>query len=382
MVERLKAWYLKPALLIITTLLFLSLIEIIIRLFGLAPHINFIQRDMLVLSKNSGLKYELVKGYVTEKGDTINSFGFRDIARSKNKKAGIVRIVLIGDSIAFALELDRDKGLSMQMENMLNKYSQTRYEVLNMSLPGYNLIQEIELLKSKALEFSPDIVVFVYCLNDIDRLSIESIKLRQSLTDEEEQVFRDFEKGNRMLLIHSQLYRYVKYRLISKGLINKGKVREDSLIPSRRTPQGADYFARMYALPDRQVLLKQGFEDIVGICKKRQVKPFLLIFPVLLDLKDYKYGYIHEMIKKDARNAGLKYEDILNVYKENIPYLGKDFYLMDRGMMKDPFHPTALGHKLAAYALIKALVRDSYLSADIPLDTIFKREIESSGIKK
>ena len=42
--------------------------------------------------------------------------------------------------------------------------------MLNFGVPGYNLDQEIEALRAKALAFSPDLVVVAFCLNDLEGL--------------------------------------------------------------------------------------------------------------------------------------------------------------------------------------------------------------------
>ena len=41
-------------------------------------------------------------------------------------------------------------------------------EVLSFGVPGYNLDQEIETLRSRALVYQPDVVIVAFCLNDLE----------------------------------------------------------------------------------------------------------------------------------------------------------------------------------------------------------------------
>jgi len=46
--------------------------------------------------------------------------------------------------------------------------SQYRIQALNFAVDGYNTPQIYEMIRTKVLEFSPDKVVYVMCLNDFD----------------------------------------------------------------------------------------------------------------------------------------------------------------------------------------------------------------------
>jgi len=41
-----------------------------------------------------------------------------------------------------------------------------KIKVLNFGVPGYNMAQELEVLRAKALRFKPDLVILQYCIND------------------------------------------------------------------------------------------------------------------------------------------------------------------------------------------------------------------------
>jgi lysophospholipase L1-like esterase len=99
---------------------------------------------------------------------TINSDGFRGKDYSLEKPNSTIRIIVLGDSVAFGWGVNDDEVFSEVLERMLNNNSKKiRYEVLNLAVPGYNTEQNIEMLKTKGLKYKPDIVIIAYHRNDI-----------------------------------------------------------------------------------------------------------------------------------------------------------------------------------------------------------------------
>ena len=81
-----------------------------------------------------------------------------DDAREAARACGASRV--LGDSIAFGYWVADEHGFARQLEAMLRAVpGGGRVEVLNFAVPGYNLEQEIETLRTKALAFAPDLVV-------------------------------------------------------------------------------------------------------------------------------------------------------------------------------------------------------------------------------
>ena len=50
-------------------------------------------------------------------------------------------------------------------------------------MPGYNLEQEIEALRTKALAFAPDVVIVLFCLNDLEGLFSYELGLVQERSE-------------------------------------------------------------------------------------------------------------------------------------------------------------------------------------------------------
>ena len=117
-------------------------------------------------SENEVLEYEFVPGTVSDRV-RINSAGFRGPEYSLEPAPGITRIAVMGDSEAFAEGVREEETLSGQLERLLNEKAGRRgFEVLNFGVTGYNTVQEWELLRTKAMQYRPKLVILYYVMND------------------------------------------------------------------------------------------------------------------------------------------------------------------------------------------------------------------------
>lgn len=99
---------------------------------------------------------------------TINKDNFRGRNYSLEKPNNTIRIISIGDSHTFGYALNDNETFSYQLEYLLNNNTkEKRFEVLNMGYPGYNMIQKLEILRSKAIKYFPDIIILQYDGDDI-----------------------------------------------------------------------------------------------------------------------------------------------------------------------------------------------------------------------
>ncbi len=90
-----------------------------------------------------------------------NSHGFTDRERKVEKSKP--RIALIGDSTTEFWEAEEKERGQTLMERKLNH----AWEVLNFGVRGFSTDQAYLLLKHKGMKFSPDIVVYTFCINDL-----------------------------------------------------------------------------------------------------------------------------------------------------------------------------------------------------------------------
>ena len=118
----------------------------------------------------------------------------------------------VRDSIAFGYWVAEEDGFPGQLEAMLNEAGRAdgRVEVLNFGVPGYNLDQEIEALRARALAFAPDLVVVAFCLNDLEGLFSYELGLVQ---DRAARGRSFLGRVREFFLGRSLLFSWVEYRL-------------------------------------------------------------------------------------------------------------------------------------------------------------------------
>jgi hypothetical protein len=81
--------------------------------------------------------------------------------RRRAKPPGVFRIAVVGDSNVESLQVERKDNFCSQLEQSLSKDLKQKVEVLNFGVSSYNLGQMLLRLKTLALDFAPDMVLFV-----------------------------------------------------------------------------------------------------------------------------------------------------------------------------------------------------------------------------
>src|SRR5207245_1605074 len=97
-----------------------------------------------------------------------------------------------------------------------------------------------------------------------------------------------------------------------------------------------------------------GYQAMLGALRKlaeyarnKNIRLYLAMTPDVHNLKDYRFGFIHERMRAIASQTGYIFIDLL-------PALGQLSPERIWAMPGDP-HPNALGHKLMAEAMFPIL---------------------------
>lgn len=107
----------------------------------------------------------------------INSAGFRDVEHSVPKPPHTVRIAVLGDSFAEAMQVPLESTFWSVLERELSlkkTFGTDRVEVLNFGVSGYGTAQELQALRNHVWPYSPDIVLLAFLAgNDVRNNSRE-----------------------------------------------------------------------------------------------------------------------------------------------------------------------------------------------------------------
>lgn len=147
----------------------LLLAEGALRLAGISYPDFFRDDPVLGRSLNPG-----AYGWYTQEGGSwvqINSDGLRDGEHALDKPADVLRIAVLGDSYAAAMEVPAEAAFWSEMERRLQScpaLDGRRVEVLNFGLGGSGTAQQYLLLQSRVWKYRPDLVLLAFLTgNDI-----------------------------------------------------------------------------------------------------------------------------------------------------------------------------------------------------------------------
>jgi lysophospholipase L1-like esterase len=306
-----------------------------------------INRRTVRASENTRIAFELRPGSVAhaEVEYRINDQGMRNPEVAQEKPPGVRRVAVIGDSIAFGYWVSEGDAFPRQLEKLLNESGVRDVEVLNFGVPGYNLDQEIETLKTKVLDFQPDVVVDALCLNDLeDVFSYEyGLTVRRG---ERSQSFLG--RASEFLLEHSVLFSWIEYRRAEAA------ARRD--FARMKNPLKGGLYQE--TLERQRAKLDARFAEMNSLLAPRKIPAVVAVFPVFGNrFANYPHEDLHQAVVRSATAAGLIGVDLLDCFK---PY---EFW----DVRVDVIHPSPLGHRIAAHGVRDALCKGIFTCTSTPL---------------
>jgi hypothetical protein len=113
----------------------------------------------------------------------INSAGYRDREHMKIKPRNVIRIAVLGDSYAEALQVPLEDTFWAVLEQEIKRCPSIflhDVEVLNFGVSGYGTAQELMTLRHHVWEYSPDIVLLAFLTGNDVRNNLRALE-RDSL---------------------------------------------------------------------------------------------------------------------------------------------------------------------------------------------------------
>jgi lysophospholipase L1-like esterase len=308
---------------------------------------------------------------------SINTLGLRDREGiTVDKPPGTRRVIFLGDSVTFGLEVDLEETLVKQVERLLGP----GVECLNLGVSGYSPLQEVTLLESKGLGLDPDLVVVCYNLNDpVDFSGELGYFFRR---EAQGRLFRFGGYRTGYWLGRSKFLGWISYRIEKLlalqetrshlaevvegarreqveellGRAGKGTGRRSAPPPAEPTAGlAADETWRWVTAAHRNreswAGVRAAFVRLGAISQAEDIPVLLAILPIFVDEQPYPFADVHRFAAAEARNSGLAVIDLQ-------PLLG-DAPLS--GLSFDSLHPHTAGHQALAEILApevaKKLVR-------------------------
>ena len=289
-----------------------------------------------------------------------NSLGFHDRERSKEKKSGVIRIHIYGDSLTAAAGVPINKTIPSLLETyLLEKYPNSQVEVVNMASAEDSTPAEYLTYKRIGRDFSPDIVI-CYFMNDFHDNILETHYRTRSPyygLDKTGKLFfippvpvdltTPWEKFKRA----SRLYRLMANKFLSSKLYHDINQYQDKLsllfqeeqnISTTEVVKDRNYYLKNKAWPVTLKLLIK-FRDEVN----KEGGIFILVdgYPIR---EETAGGFTNKSLETFCKKNSIKY---IPAYKEYLEFKhaeDRHYFLLDA-------HPTSLGNEKLTEILLKKL---------------------------
>jgi len=155
------------AVVVASVVVALLIFELFLRAVGFSFPIWYRPDDVRGYSFQPG-----AEGWHTREGRSyvrINGDGLRDREYVKPKPPGTLRVAVLGDSYAEALQVAEQDGFTSVMERQLGAcpaLAGRGVEVINFGVSGYGTAQELLTLRERVWDYSPDVVLLAVTTNN------------------------------------------------------------------------------------------------------------------------------------------------------------------------------------------------------------------------
>ena len=99
---------------------------------------------------------------------TTSDAGYRGRDVASPKPSSVYRIVGIGDSYMFGQGVSDDETYLSRLRSAENNFSGRLLETVNLAVPGFNTVMEVELLRDRVARLQPDLILIEIVGNDLD----------------------------------------------------------------------------------------------------------------------------------------------------------------------------------------------------------------------
>jgi hypothetical protein len=310
----------------------LLIAEGLFRFFDVAPQIEVMSSEAYRYSDNPKIGWEprpLAERNTSRAG--INDLGYRDVNHPVSKPPGVLRIVVIGDSIAQGTGIKDEKAIFPRLLELNLRSRGVPVEVQNFGVPGYNTQQEVATLMAKGLAYSPDIVILSYCLND---RSFEAGRMPHAMARNALQRRATDDSKSLRWLAKSALFRYVYFGLLFE-------------------PAGADDEIEKRLGGVFADTVKQSFDLLSELSRAHGFRVIVSVFPLFRrkkteDFRGYAFLSEHAYVRTLSEANDFVYLDLLEAFRA---------CAREGPVASDVYHPNERGHRCAAEALAEQVDR-------------------------
>jgi len=214
------------------------------------------------------------------------------------------RVVMLGDSLVW--------GELVALEDSLPRRLQARLgvEVLNFGVTGYDTAQEAAWYEAAARAYAPDVVVLVYCLNDMMSMSGP---LHLYATDDEAAAYAAEQAAFQAAApVRNETLQRVYLEELRRGPRTWAVVRHLWRWHYHNTFGGyTDEYLLSSAMPERAARTAAALTTLGASIRADGAEPVLVIAPAVYWWHRYPWGAVHEQVRSMGEAAGFTVFDPL-----------------------------------------------------------------------
>jgi lysophospholipase L1-like esterase len=243
-----------------------------------------------------------------------NEYGLRGPGPVPPRAPDERRVLFLGGSITLGWGVEESKTMTAVLERRLAEAGQ-KIDVLNAGVGNYNAERYVGNFFDRLTPLNATDIVVHYFLRDAEDLGAG---------------------GGNILLRNSEL----ALTLWIAGNRVFGSAQEGTLIEHYKHVynQNSDGYQEMHGALAR----------LADYARQNNIRLYLAMVPDVHDLKNYRFGFVHEKMAAVAKELGYTYVDLLPAFGALSP---EEVWAMPG----DP-HPNALGHEMMAKAMLPVLL--------------------------
>ncbi|GEM_PF-3474682 len=291
-----------------------------------------------------------------------NRDGFREKEFAIPKPPKTYRVLMLGDSFTWGVGLNVEETIPKLLEMHLSKeFARANIEVVNASNPGDNTVEQLLLLKDKGIKYDPDMIILIYNLNDIafDPALTEAtydetkvVPVVQVDAGENITKFSERKRIRGVILWFERRSKFVQFLVPRVGHL----LRRMGLLKSVEFSWVQKIFQGFQDENPGWIESKKALKEIANISRDKDAALIVAIYPLLVELDDYKGYEAHATICSYLKSIEVSVIDLLTVFEnKNGPSYWINF--LDG-------HPNAEAHRLATGALLPIV--KNYIHSAIP----------------
>lgn len=177
-----RRWLANAGLFALASLVALAVAELSLRIAGFS-YPNFFQPDPVtgvsLIPGEEGWQRHEGKAFIR-----INSEGLRDGEHEKAKPAGALRIAVLGDSYAEALQVPQEQTFWSVLERELagcQSLAGRRIETINFGVSGSGTAQQLLRLRHRVWDYEPDVVLLAFLTGNDFRDNVRELAQTEAL---------------------------------------------------------------------------------------------------------------------------------------------------------------------------------------------------------